>query len=349
VADKTTSTPSTAKESDSKDGKAKPSLSSNAEKPPPGPNAQRAPSGHTTPAELRRNDAIPQRPRSPSQTTTSHPSKDIQSHPHVSDSTEAMPPPSAPSQTASAQEIRSTARQANQSQEAKLRANTAIEDRRSPQVGSPAISRPQSPGSRPGTRNASVDSRTSGPSNRKSDRDADSQEEKKPARGEKSERSGGHRDVLHGRSERNGRDRSSTKEPSRTGDRDKSERERDKIRDREKDRDREHRDRDRESRDKGRTRERERDRDKDRDRERDRDRGDRHRRESTRDDKEHDREQRSERSSVSRTQHVPTEQAGGTTLPNRPDAPKHRAPDHSGGDDPGAKRRRTAEEDVSEQ
>ncbi|KAF8639741.1 hypothetical protein AX17_001003 [Amanita inopinata Kibby_2008] len=235
-----------------------------------------------------------------------------------------MPPPVAPSQTLSAQELRETARQ-----------SIVRPDRLEPRShnGSAAPSprhRSPSPATRPGTRNASNDSRASGGRSR-SDRTTmdsmpDDKRQEKDNRGESRAQGAApsRRDSLtHNRSDRGARER------IRDGDKDR-EGEREKDRDRGRDR---HSDRERE-------RERDRDRARDRDRERDRDRDrDRHRR----DEKDRDRD-RKDREDSSRNQagNVPIP-ADDRSLPARPDSLRHRAA--PGTEDGLGKRRRPVDDE----
>ena len=241
---------------------------------------------------------------------------------HAVDIESAMPPPSAPSQTVTAHGLRSNAKQ--QAPVSRDRTSPVVAER-SVDLGTPR-NRSSSPTSRPGTRNASSDSRASGAPERdrnRSDKTVDALEST-PSRVDRS--TTGHRDVLHGRSERGGRDRIPGSS-SRDFDRD-SERDRDRLRERnDKDRDRER------ERDKGRERDRDSHRERDKDRDRDRDR---HRR----DDKERDRDQRKESRGTARDGDVQNDL--GTS---RVDSSRHRT--HSGTDDTLGKRRRPAEDEVS--
>lgn len=187
------------------------------------------------------------------------------------ESTAAMPPPIVPSQTASAQELRETARQTiARSEKLEVRSQNGNAGH-SPRIRSP------SPISRAGTRNLSNDSRASGGKDvADADRGSEDRRLERDSRLENKESSNlARRDSLtHTRTERRVRD----------GDKDRdSERDRDRGRDRHTDRDRE-KERDRDHRDRDRDRDRERDREKERDR-------DRHRR----DDKDRDRDSRKER------------------------------------------------------
>lgn len=252
---------------------------------------------------------------------------------------EVMPPPTAPSQTLSAQELRETAKQT-----IGHRASEKPDDRRSAgdirsQPGSGAPSPlPRRRTASPGTRNHSLESRASG--ERRSDRgtgDGDHADGKSEPRQElrlsRKENS-----LTHGsRSERVPGHRTSARESDR-------DRESDRERDRERGRDRHgERDRDRE-----RDREREKDKDRerrDRDRERDRDRDrDRHRR----DDKDRDRESRKDRdrSSQALAPSASTAAPEPRSLPTRPDPTRHR-PTAQVGDDALGKRRRLTDDDVS--
>jgi THO complex subunit 2 len=261
---------------------------------------------------------------------------------------EVMPPPTAPSQTLSAQELRETAKQTiGHRASEKFDDRRAVGDTRS-QPGSGAPSPlPRRRTASPGTRNHSLESRTSG--ERRSDRgtaDVDhgdgrvleretrqelrlSRKESSAAHGLRSERVSSHRASAR----ESDRDRESDRERDRDRGRDRhTERERDRERDKERDRERE-KDKDRERRD----RDRERDRDRDRDR-------DRHRR----DDKDRDRESRKDRD---RSSQVLAPAASSATpeprsLPTRPDPARHR-PAAQVGDDALGKRRRLVDDDVS--
>ncbi len=201
-------------------------------------------------------------------------------------------------------------------------------------AGSPDM-RTSSPNTtRPGTRNASLDSRGSGDRSR-SERGGDADmEDRRSSRGNlgRTERErNGHREI--GGRTRSERGLRSERAHGEDGDREKEDRDRDRRRDREKDR---HSDKDRErERDR---KERERDRDRDRDRERHRrDERDRDRDSSSR----KDRDQASSRGTTSGTGRENVQEDHG--LPTRPDLSRHRG---SMTDDAG-KRRRQTEEDVS--
>ncbi|KAK0191289.1 transcription factor/nuclear export subunit protein 2-domain-containing protein [Armillaria mellea] len=220
-----------------------------------------------------------------------------------------MPPPSVPSQTPSAQELRETAKQSILQKAAEDRNTRPVVESRS-RNGSAAPSprhRSTSPPSGPGTRNSSADSRTS---RTRSDRRPTDGDEKKVDRESRETREPGpptRRDsITHTRSERAGRERTSTREGDKDGEREKD---RDRERDRGRDRHERERDKDRD-RDRG-ERDRERGRDRDRDRERDRDR---HRRGG--DDKERDRE-RKERDSHNRGPSATVPSPSETTRPSR--------------------------------
>ena len=234
----------------------------------------------------------------------------------------AMPPPIAPSQTASAQELRETARQTmGRSERVEVRnQHGAAEQSSRPRSSSPL--------SRPGTRNHSNDSHTS------SKDVADVDRSDREGRQENKESSNiSRRDSLtHTRTERRDRGRDGEKEKDNDRDKDRG-RDRHNDRERDKERDRDHRERDRE-------REREREREKDRDRHR-------------RDDKDRDRDSRKEREgAASRSQGaspaVATEDRG---LPSRPDASRQdssrrRDNPQTNGDENLGKRRRPAEDEV---
>ncbi|KAG2361997.1 transcription factor/nuclear export subunit protein 2-domain-containing protein [Suillus spraguei] len=263
---------------------------------------------------------------------------------------EAMPPPSAPSQTISAQELRETAKQSIGN-----RPPDRTDDKRS-QPGSRAPSpisrrRTPSPPPRPGTRTQSMDSRASG---RRSDRgsgDGDRPDDRpsdREARVEPRAPTGRKDATTHPRSDRGTRERTSTRDSDRDRD---SERDRDSRRDRHAERDR---DRDREKerdRDRERDRERERDKDKDRDRrdrdrERDRDR-DRDRDRHRRDEKDRDRDSRKDREVSGRG---PTSTAASAALdtrnlPTRPDPTRHSSRSQVG-DDALGKRRRPVDDEA---
>ncbi|KAG1874783.1 transcription factor/nuclear export subunit protein 2-domain-containing protein [Suillus subalutaceus] len=257
---------------------------------------------------------------------------------------EAMPPPSAPSQTISAQELRETAKQSIGN-----RPPDRADDKRSqPGSGAPSpISRRRtpSPPPRPGTRTHSMESRGSG---RRSDRgsgDGDRPDDRpsdREARVEPRAPTGRKDAATHLRSDRGTRERTSTRDSDRDreSERDRDSRrdrhgERDRDRDREKERDRD-RERDRErERDKDKDRDR-RDRDRERDRDRDRDR-DRHRR----DEKDRDRDSRKDREVSGRG---PTSAAASASLdtrnlPTRPDPTRHSSRSQVGDDALGKRRR----------
>ncbi|KAH9899791.1 hypothetical protein C8Q73DRAFT_334410 [Cubamyces lactineus] len=176
---------------------------------------------------------------------------------------QAMPPPSTPSQTMSAQELRETAKRDRGDERPSQPPTEPRGQAAAPPAPSPRRRSP-SPTSRPGTRPPSQDSRASG--DRRSAREtgsADKSEGKRERESSRRESTRGERRTRD--TDRDGDDRDRGRD--RHGDRDR--RGRDKDRDRERDRD--HRDRD-----SHRERERERDRDRDRDRhrrdEKDRDR-----------------------------------------------------------------------------
>ncbi|KAG8883184.1 THO complex subunit 2 [Tulasnella sp. 332] len=182
----------------------------------------------------------------------------------VTRSTQAMPPPSAPSNKVTAQELRSTGRNAGPTRD-------RAEDR------TPRSPRRRSQSPRPGTRNHSADSRTSGRgtrSDRSDGRDREDRSSRKPS--DRDSKYDPPRERITGDASSGSRrgEQQRTREEDRDRDRRPTEREREKDRERERDRDR---DRDRESR-----RERERDTERERERDRDksgreRDRGDRRR------------------------------------------------------------------------
>lgn len=301
---------------------------------------------HSSGIVVRENGPSSLRPDSSDPMAGRHPTKDAQSLPQANglnpkdhayrpseqpplraDASPGMPPPAAPSQTASAQELRETARQTigkTERPESRTQPSSAAP---SPQV------RSTSPTSRPGTRNPSIESRASGGKSRSdSDKPDRGPEDSRSDRDSRAEpRFGGRRDSLtHTRSERgSGRDRSNREsEKDRDGDRDK-----DRGRDRHSEKDR----------DSARDRDRDRERDRERDRDRDRDR-DRHRR----DDKDRDRDSRKDRDTLSRGQaSAPEVPPDDHSLPARADAgSRHRNPGPSTDDGLG-KRRRPADDDVS--
>ncbi|KAG6850048.1 hypothetical protein H0H93_001864, partial [Arthromyces matolae] len=236
----------------------------------------------------------------------------------------AMPPPSAPSQTPSAQELRESARQSIRTDKLEAVRNVGGSGAPSPRIRSP------SPSSRPGTRNHSSESRASGgrsrPERVAGDGEREERRSDRDGRQETREAVSRRDSVTHTpRNERAGRERTSAREAEKDSDRDK-------------DRDRP---RDRHDRDKDRDRDREPDRrDRERDRERDRDR-DRHRR----DEKDRDREGRKDREQPRSQNNTPLTPSDDRGLPTRPDA-RHRPVTT---DDGLGKRRRPADDDVSAQ
>lgn len=205
-----------------------------------------------------------------------------------------MPPPTAPSQTPSAQELRETARQTLGREPKSQNGVSGLSPVRSP-----------SPQSRPGTRNPSNESRTSGGKSA-NNTDREDRRGERDARHDVREAAGGNsvarRDSLtHTRSERRDRGLDHDKDSERDKERG---RDRHSERDREKERDRDHRDRDRE-----------RGRDRDRDRDRDRNR---------RDDKDRERDSRKEREPLggnrSQTGLSTADDRGLPTRPDRQDA-----------------------------
>lgn len=236
----------------------------------------------------------------------------------------AMPPPIVPSQTASAQELRETARQTIvRSEKLEVRSQNGAAGQ-SPRV------RSASPPSRPGTRNPSNDSRTSGKDPTDADRGAEDRRPERDNRPENKEFNLARRDSLtHTRTERRVRD----SDKDRDGDRDRDRgRDRHSERDREKERDRDHRDRDR-------------DRDRDRERERDRDR---HRR----DDKDRDRDIRKERDNAATRSQISSPALGTDDrgLLNRPeparqDSSRRRDNSQTNGDSESLGKRRRATDD----
>lgn len=260
-----------------------------------------------------------------------------------------MPPPSAPSQTVSAQELRETAKQTvgrrgplDEMFEDKGRAppSEPRHQASSSRAPSPARRRSQSPPTRPGTRNPSNESRTSAGRSRSDRGDGERSDDRRGDRDIRQEsRSSDRRDGALHQSER--RERLTSRDAERERDRDKDrgrdrhgDRERDRERDRDKVREPRERDRDRD-RDRG---ERERDKERDRERgDRDRDR-DRHRR----DEKDRDRESRKDRDALGRG--IPPSAVDDRSIPNRPDPSRHRSAQT--GDEALGKRRRSAEDEV---
>lgn len=234
---------------------------------------------------------------------------------------QTMLPPTIPSQTLSAQELRETAKQTMGRLEPRSHNGSAAP---SPRRRSP------SPITRPGTRDPSSDSRGSGGRSR-SDRAVENLPEDKRQEKEMRSDSRTHsatvsrRDSLtHNRSDRGARERLRESEKDRDGEREKD---RDRGRDRHADRERD------------RERDRDRERARERDRERDRDR-DRHRR----DDKDRERD-RKDRDDSGRNQPgaVPTPQDD-RSLPTRPDPMRHRGAPSS--EDSLGKRRRPIDDEV---
>ncbi|KAJ3795196.1 transcription factor/nuclear export subunit protein 2-domain-containing protein [Lentinula aff. detonsa] len=216
-----------------------------------------------------------------------------------------MPPPSEPSQKPSAQELRVTAAQSrsDKSDDKNGRSPRGTNNSAAPSPRHRSVS----PATRPGTRNHSTESRTSAGRSR-------SERDKAEPSVDKRDREHGptRRDSLtHNRSDRNGRERTTT------GD---SDRDRDSRRDRHGDKEKDRGDRDR---------------DRDRDREKDRDRhGDRHRR----DDKIHTRDARKDRDGrTSENGNPPV--VPDTRVPTRPEVRRRNSDDALG------KRRRGNEDD----
>ncbi|KAI0729395.1 transcription factor/nuclear export subunit protein 2-domain-containing protein [Fomitopsis betulina] len=246
----------------------------------------------------------------------------------------AMPPPTTPSQTISAQELRDTARSTRGPNErADERPLPSVEARPiaslpvTPSTGSRR--RSPSPPSKPGTRNPSVESRASG--GRRSDRD-----ERRPER----ETRGDGRDYGRREGQSHTRERSSRSardsERDKDGDRDRERGrdrhgERERVRDRDREREREPHKEKESRRERERERERERDRDRDRDRHRDRHRTD-----------EKDRDSRKDRDAAREPSTIaappPSDDRG---LPPRPEAPRHR----DGDEHPLGKRRRPTDDE----
>ncbi|CDO68724.1 hypothetical protein BN946_scf184652.g51 [Trametes cinnabarina] len=242
------------------------------------------------------------------------------------DAQPVMPPPSAPSQTVSAQELREIAKrergdERNAQPPTEPRAQAAAPPSQSPRRRSPT------PTSRPGTRPPSQDSRASG--DRRSGRDSGSAEKAEGKRGERErEREPSRRESA--RSERRA---------VRDGERDRDERDRERGRDRHGDRDRRDRDRserDREHRDRDGHRERERERDRDRDR-------DRHRRDEKDRDRDRDRKERDSGRGAGATP-LATPAVDDRGLPSKPETgSRHRSGQH---DDSLGKRRRGTEDEA---
>ncbi|KAL1714796.1 transcription factor/nuclear export subunit protein 2-domain-containing protein [Schizophyllum commune] len=176
-----------------------------------------------------------------------------------------MPPPANPSSTPSAQELRDAAKQSmnrNVPSEPRGQATSATA---SPRVRSP------SPKSRPGTRNASLESRGSGGRSRTDGPSSDDKRESSRNPNGRDAQPLARRDsASHIHGERSGRDR----EKDGDRERDRGERGRDRRGERDRDRDRDHRDRDHRDRDRDRHRKDEHRKD-DKERERDRDRKER--------------------------------------------------------------------------
>ncbi|RPD67079.1 hypothetical protein L227DRAFT_13226 [Lentinus tigrinus ALCF2SS1-6] len=289
------------------------------------------------------NEALrPSRPPTPSQpavvraaarsvTNSPRTSQGSQDAKGRSEPQQTMPPPSEPSQTVSAQELRETAKQSRGGEKGEIQPPTEPRGQGNPPAPSPRRRSP-SPTSRPGTRNPSVDSRASG--DRRSARSGDKPDERRPDRDRDNRQEPRDISRRESRGERRARE-----------EREKND-ERDRGRDRHGDRERRDRDhpRDRGERDRDKERDRERDRDRDthrepRDRERDRDRDrDRHRR----DEKDREREPRREREPSGRSATAanvpPTDDRG---LPNKPDVSRHRGEDSLG------KRRRSGDDERS--
>ncbi|TFK29236.1 hypothetical protein FA15DRAFT_664153 [Coprinopsis marcescibilis] len=236
-----------------------------------------------------------------------------------------MPPPAIPSQSQqSVQGLRETARM---SIHPRAHDKLDVKTTNGSNAPSPRV-RSQSPnsGSRPGTRNASADSRESGGRMRadriereRGEPGTEDRERKEPS----SRESGGgtgRRDSLTHTRERANRDRGSERDS-------RDDRGRDRHGDRERERDR---DRDRE-------------RDRERDRDRDRDSRDRHRRDDK--DRDRDRDSRKERDNGPNRGAVPSLPAV-EGLPSRPEPSRHRGlPSAPSADDGLGKRRRAGDDD----
>lgn len=269
------------------------------------------------------NKPIPVSPRAALSSLDQRPSRENQ---------QTMPPPSIPSQTVSAQELRDSAKLTRNADDRDDRSTLPPTEPRAQTTPSSAPSprrRSPSPTSRPGTRPASQESRASG--DRRSGRGSVEKSDDK-------------------RSERPGRESSrrerKAREAREAADRDPKERGRDRHGDRERrdrgtERDRSERDRERDK-DKDRERHRDGDSHRDRDRERDRDRDrDRHRRDEKDRDRDRDRKDR-ERGTAATPSSAPAVDDRG--LPSRPDTGRHRGGQH---DESLGKRRRGTEDDVS--
>ena len=248
---------------------------------------------------------------------------------------QGMLPPSAPSQTTSAQELRETAKQSRPLDRTEDKPPRPSNEPHT--SGSPSSRRRSaSPASKPGTRNPSVESRASGGRVRENTRSGE--EAKPPERDGRQEgqREPGRREGGSHRGDRGGRRDDRDKESDR--DRDRRDRHGDGRRERDRERDREEkRERDTE-RERERSGRRDKDRDRDRDRERERDR-DRHRSDKERDRKEKGATERGS-NAVPTSSPVPTDDRG---LPARPDPSRHQ-PRH--GDDSLGKRRRGVDDEV---
>ncbi|KAI9512728.1 transcription factor/nuclear export subunit protein 2-domain-containing protein [Russula earlei] len=142
-----------------------------------------------------------------------------------------MPPPSAPSQTASAQELRETARQSIRRNDEQADARPMATDARGESLTNPPSlrRRSQSPPTRPGTRDASAESRTSG--ERLGGRgEVDRVDDRRVEHAYPSER-------REHRRERSERERERERGRDRHGDRDRDREHRERERDPERDRD----------------------------------------------------------------------------------------------------------------
>ncbi|KAI0312477.1 transcription factor/nuclear export subunit protein 2-domain-containing protein [Amylostereum chailletii] len=261
--------------------------------------------------------------------------------PQRRDSQPIMAPPSNPSQTSEAHELRETAklttgRKTEEQQQSEDRPPRAPPSEPRYQNGGSRAPSPRrrstSPPTRPGTRNGSVESRNSGERSRSDRGDNDRDDKSADREGRSDTRAPERRESLSHRSER--KERGSARDSDREKEREK-ERGRDRHGDRDRDRDRT---RDRGERDiRDRDRERERgergERDKERDRDRDRDR---HRR----DEKDVDRDSRKEREASARGNPPSDERTG---PPSRPDPSRHR--NGSTVDESLGKRRRPLDDD----
>lgn len=299
-------------------------------KPPSAPTSTLNGSSHTTSsASVVRKDlslaTSTSRPQTPTSALGKEPPQSPRNHRAQDEkqnrSDKPMAPPSVPSQTLSAQELRETAKQTmvNRPERPDDRPPRGSYQRDSTNEPPVPRRRSVSPPSRPGTRNASADSRASGGRARSDRGSGDDKKSDRDNRQEPREHGSSH-GRRDSRTDRGTRDREKDKDVERDRDRDRP---RDRHGDREKERS--HRDRDRE-----------RDRDRDRDR-------DRHRR----DDKDRDRENRKDRDTAGRNglSNAVAPAADGRGLPTRPDPSRHR--EVPGYEESLGKRRRPVDDEVS--